>query len=67
MNVYEIKSMRERLDGNTYPGRGIVLGVTPMARRLWLPTSSWAAPSIPGTVFSSRSLTASVPRLTIPL
>ena len=29
MNVYEIKSMAERLDGNTYPGRGIVLGVTP--------------------------------------
>ena len=28
MNVYEIKSMRERLDGNTYPGRGIVLGIT---------------------------------------
>ena len=29
MNVYEIKSMAERLDGNTYPGRGIVLGITP--------------------------------------
>ena len=29
MNVYEIKSMQERLDGNTYPGRGIVLGITP--------------------------------------
>ena len=28
MNVYEIKSMAQRLDGNTYPGRGIVLGVT---------------------------------------
>ena len=28
MNVYEIKTMAERLDGNTYPGRGIVLGVT---------------------------------------
>ena len=26
MNVYEIKSMAERLDGNTYPGRGIVIG-----------------------------------------
>ena len=24
MNVYEIKSMHERLDGNTYPGRGII-------------------------------------------
>ena len=29
MNVYKIKSMAERLSGNTYPGRGIVLGVTP--------------------------------------
>ena len=29
MNVYEIKSMAERLEGNTYPGRGIVLGLTP--------------------------------------
>ena len=26
MNIYEIKSMRQRLDGNTYPGRGIVIG-----------------------------------------
>ena len=28
MNVYEISSMADRLAGNTYPGRGIVLGVT---------------------------------------
>ena len=28
MNVYEVKSMTERLCGNTYPGRGIVLGMT---------------------------------------
>ena len=28
MNVYETKTMAERLNGNTYPGRGIVLGVT---------------------------------------
>ena len=28
MNVYETKTMQERLDGNTYPGRGIVLGVS---------------------------------------
>ena len=26
MNVYEIKSMTQRLEGNTYPGRGIVVG-----------------------------------------
>ena len=29
MNVYETMTMAQRLDGNTYPGRGIVLGVTP--------------------------------------
>ena len=29
MNVYETPSMGERLSGNTYPGRGIVLGITP--------------------------------------
>ncbi len=29
MNVYEIGSMSEKLATNTYPGRGIVLGVTP--------------------------------------
>jgi len=28
MNVYEIKTVKERLSGNTYPGRGIILGVT---------------------------------------
>ena len=33
MDVYEIKSMAERLDGNTYPGRGIVLGVTPDGKK----------------------------------
>ncbi len=33
MNVYEIKSMASRLDGNTYPGRGIVLGITPDGKR----------------------------------
>jgi len=29
MNVYEIGSIAEKLSSNTYPGRGIVLGVTP--------------------------------------
>ncbi len=29
MNVYEIGSLQEKLLGNSYPGRGIVLGVTP--------------------------------------
>ena len=33
MNVYETKTMAERLDGNTYPGRGIVLGMTPDGRK----------------------------------
>ena len=29
MNVYEIGSLKDKLSTNTYPGRGIVLGVTP--------------------------------------
>ena len=28
MNVYEIGCLKEKLSTNTYPGRGIVLGVT---------------------------------------
>ena len=29
MNIYEAKTMPQRVAGNPYPGRGIVLGVTP--------------------------------------
>lgn len=29
MDVYEVKSLEERLVGNRYPGRGIVVGKTP--------------------------------------
>ena len=29
MNIYDIGSIAEKLAGNTYPGRGIVLGLTP--------------------------------------
>ncbi len=32
MNVYEIGSLQEKLATNTYPGRGIVLGVTPYGK-----------------------------------
>ncbi len=28
MNIYEVKTMAQRLEGNTYPGRGIVIGKT---------------------------------------
>ena len=33
MNVYEIGSMAEKLATNTYPGRGIVLGITPDGKK----------------------------------
>ena len=33
MNVYEVKTMQQRLEGNTYPGRGIVLGITPDGKK----------------------------------
>ena len=32
MNVYEVGSLKERLSTNAYPGRGIVLGITPDGR-----------------------------------
>ena len=49
MNVYEIKTMQERLDGNTYPGRGIVLGITPDGKK------SVAAYFIMGRSVNSRN------------
>ena len=33
MNVYEIGDLKEKLSTNTYPGRGIVLGVTPDGKK----------------------------------
>ena len=33
MNVYEVGSLKEKLSTNTYPGRGIVLGITPDGKR----------------------------------
>ena len=49
MNVYETKTMAERLDGNTYPGRGIVLGITPDGKK------SVAAYFIMGRSVNSRN------------
>ena len=33
MNIYEIGSMAEKLSSNTYPGRGIILGITPDGKK----------------------------------
>ena len=49
MNVYEIGSLQEKLSANTYPGRGIVLGVTPDG------TKSVAAYFIMGRSVNSRN------------
>jgi hypothetical protein len=49
MNVYEIDSLAEKLAGNTYPGRGIILGVTPDG------TKSVAAYFIMGRSVNSRN------------
>jgi len=49
MDVYEIGSLTEKLSGNTYPGRGIVLGVTPDG------TKSVAAYFIMGRSVNSRN------------
>ena len=49
MNVYEIGSLKEKLSTNTYPGRGIVLGITPDG------THSVAAYFIMGRSVNSRN------------
>ncbi|MBE6925239.1 MAG: inosine monophosphate cyclohydrolase [Ruminococcaceae bacterium] len=49
MNVYEIGNLAEMLANNTYPGRGIVLGVTPDG------TKSVAAYFIMGRSVNSRN------------
>ena len=49
MNVYEIGSLAEKLSGNTYPGRGIVLGQTPDGKK------SVAAYFIMGRSVNSRN------------
>jgi IMP cyclohydrolase len=49
MNVYEIGNLAEMLAGNTYPGRGIILGVTPDG------TKSVAAYFIMGRSVNSRN------------
>ena len=38
MNVYEIGSLSEKLSTNSYPGRGIVLGVTPDGKSMTVST-----------------------------
>ena len=49
MNVYEIGSLSEKLATNSYPGRGIVLGITPDGRK------SVAAYFIMGRSVNSRN------------
>ena len=49
MNVYEVGSLAEKLSTNTYPGRGIILGVTPDG------THSVAAYFIMGRSVNSRN------------
>ena len=49
MNVYEIGCMKEKLSTNAYPGRGIILGVTPDGKK------SVAAYFIMGRSVNSRN------------
>ena len=49
MNIYEIGSMAEKLASNAYPGRGIVLGITPDGKK------SVAAYFIMGRSVNSRN------------
>ena len=67
MNVYEIKSMAERLSGNTYPGRGIVLGVTPDGKTAVAAYFIMGRSVNPGTGSSFRSRTASARKPSTPV
>ena len=49
MNIYEVGSIAEKLAGNSYPGRGIILGLTPDGTR------SVAAYFIMGRSVNSRN------------
>ena len=49
MNVYETGSLKEKLSNNTYPGRGIILGITPDGKK------SVAAYFIMGRSVNSRN------------
>ena len=49
MNIYQVGSIAEKLAGNTYPGRGIILGLTPDGTR------SVAAYFIMGRSVNSRN------------
>lgn len=49
MNVYEVGCLKEKLASNTYPGRGIILGVTPDGKK------SVAAYFIMGRSVNSRN------------
>ena len=49
MNVYEVGGLKEKLSTNTYPGRGIILGVTPDGK------NSVAAYFIMGRSVNSRN------------
>ena len=49
MNVYEIGALSEKLSTNAYPGRGLVLGITPDGKK------SVAAYFIMGRSVNSRN------------
>ena len=66
MNVYEVATMAEKLKDNTYPGRGIVLGVTPDGKKAVAAYFIMVGLSIPATVYLWKSPTASAPRPMIP-
>ena len=67
MNVYEIGNMAEKLANNTYPGRGIVLGITPDGKKAVAAYFIMGRSVNSPTACSAWSPTASAPRPTIPL
>ena len=52
MNIYDSKTIGERIAGNPYVGRGIVTGLPKTAGMPLSPTLLWAEAPTAATVFS---------------
>ena len=56
MDIYKTSPIASLLSGNPYPGRGIMIGMTPDGKKPRSPISSWAAARTAATAYSSRKV-----------
>ena len=66
MNIYKINDIAELIEGNSYVGRGIVIGKTADAKRPAPLILLWGEAQIQGTVFLSKGTEIFLPNLLIP-